>query len=195
MLLIDGYANGSTEVVARARALGLAIVADIEWSVGDATDELLRLSDHLVLPYSFGQSHSGEDNPAAIIARLWSADRAAVVLTRGAEGCYLRQAGDSRLMAHSAASGAGGGYHRGRRLLSRRLCLCAGGGLHGTGKRGLCQCGRRDLCHRAWRARGAAGSGRVSGQTFRGRRPQPRAVRRGVRPCHACGCACERLRR
>lgn len=97
VLLVDGYANSSTEVVARARALGVAIVADIEWSVGAATDELLRLSDHLVLPNSFGQSHTGEDDPTAIIARLWSADRAAVVLTRGAEGCYLRQTGDDAL--------------------------------------------------------------------------------------------------
>lgn len=97
VLLIDGYATNSVAVVARARGLGLAIVADIEWSVGAASEELLRLSDHLVLPYSFGQSHTGEDDPAQIIARLWSADRAAVVLTRGADGCYLRQAGDDAL--------------------------------------------------------------------------------------------------
>ncbi len=32
VLLIDGYATGSHRVVARARALGLAVVADIEWS-------------------------------------------------------------------------------------------------------------------------------------------------------------------
>lgn len=96
VLLVDGYANSSAEVVARARALGVAIVADIEWSVGAATDELLRLVGHLARPTA-GQSHTGEDDPTAIIARLWSADRSAVALTRGAEGCYLRQAGDDAL--------------------------------------------------------------------------------------------------
>ena len=43
VLLVDGYATHSLEVVARARALGLAVVADVEWTVGAATDRLMAL--------------------------------------------------------------------------------------------------------------------------------------------------------
>lgn len=94
VLLIDGYAFHSHAVVARARALGLAIVADIEWSVGAPTEALLACADHLVLPYAFGQTQTGESDPAAILRQLWAQDRSAVILTRGEQGIYVRQAGD-----------------------------------------------------------------------------------------------------
>ncbi len=55
VLLIDGYAVESARVVAQARARGLAVVADIEWSVGTATERLMELPDHLVLPLGFAR--------------------------------------------------------------------------------------------------------------------------------------------
>ena len=76
VLMIDGYATHAPAVVARARKLGLAVVADIEWTIGPATDSLMSLANHLVLPYGFGQAYAGEDNAAAILRRLWSDDRA-----------------------------------------------------------------------------------------------------------------------
>lgn len=91
VLLIDGYATHSETVVARARALGLSVVADIEWTVGEATDRLLALCDHLVLPLAFGRYYSGQTEPMAILDWLWSSDRSAVVLTDGDHGAYLRQ--------------------------------------------------------------------------------------------------------
>lgn len=97
VLLIDGYAIHSPGVVAQARRLGLAIVADIEWSLGAATEEMLTLSDHLVLPYAFGQSQTGKTDPAAILRALWAQDRTSVILTRGELGSYIRQAGDNTL--------------------------------------------------------------------------------------------------
>ncbi|MES2433735.1 MAG: PfkB family carbohydrate kinase [Pseudomonadota bacterium] len=118
VLLIDGYATHSPGVVARARRLGLAIVADIEWSLGAATETLLSLSDHLVLPYAFGQSQTGADDPSAILRALWAPGRAAVILTRGEHGSYVRQAGDSTLWhlpAHRVqavdTTGAGDCFH------------------------------------------------------------------------------------
>lgn len=118
VLLIDGYATHSPGVVARARRLGLAIVADIEWSLGAATETLLSLSDHLVLPYAFGQSQTGEDDPGAILRALWAPGRAAVILTRGEQGSYVRQAGDNTLWhipAHRVqavdTTGAGDCFH------------------------------------------------------------------------------------
>ncbi|MGO7908899.1 PfkB family carbohydrate kinase [Rhizobium leguminosarum] len=95
VLLIDGYATHSESVVARARALGLAVIADIEWTVGAATDRILAFADHLVLPLAFGQEYTGEGDPTTILDRLWSMDRSAVVLTDGERGTYLRQKGDA----------------------------------------------------------------------------------------------------
>lgn len=96
VLLIDGYATHSERTVAQARTLGLSVVADIEWSVGPATDRLIALADHLVLPLAYAEAHTGETAPAAILQRLWADDRAAVVLTDGDRGAFLRQAGDVR---------------------------------------------------------------------------------------------------
>ncbi len=94
VLLIDGFATHAPLVVARARALGLAVVADIEWTIGPATDRLMSLADHLVLPYEFARAYAGETNAAAILGKLWSNDRAAVVLTDGERGAYVRQKGE-----------------------------------------------------------------------------------------------------
>ena len=118
VLLIDGYAIGSAAVVARARALGLAVVADIEWSAGPDTQRLMELCDHLVLPIGFARTCAGERDPAALLSRLWSPARAAVVLTDGDRGAYLRQRGDDTLWhvpAHVVTpvdtTGAGDCFH------------------------------------------------------------------------------------
>ncbi|ANM14587.1 MULTISPECIES: PfkB family carbohydrate kinase [unclassified Rhizobium] len=94
VLLIDGYATHSESVVARARALGLAVIADIEWTVGAATDRILAFADHLVLPLAFAREYTGHTDPAAILDALWSAQRSAVVLTDSERGTCLRQKGD-----------------------------------------------------------------------------------------------------
>jgi sugar/nucleoside kinase (ribokinase family) len=118
VLMIDGYATATHAIVARARKLGLAVVADIEWTVGPASDRLIGLSDHLVLPLAFGQSYAGEDKAPAILRKLWSDDRSAVVLTEGDRGAYLRQKGDGVLWRVPAyrvrvvdTTGAGDCFH------------------------------------------------------------------------------------
>ncbi|PYE43425.1 sugar/nucleoside kinase (ribokinase family) [Rhizobium sp. PP-F2F-G20b] len=93
VLLVDGYATHSERTVARARALGLSVVADIEWSIGTATDRLIALADHLVLPLAYAEAQTGETAPASILQRLWADDRAVVVLTDGDRGAFVRQAG------------------------------------------------------------------------------------------------------
>lgn len=94
VLLIDGYATHSEAMVARARDLGLSVVADIEWSIGPATDRIMALSNHLVLPMAFARSYAKCDDPQAILDALWSPDRSAVVLTDGDRGSHVRQSGD-----------------------------------------------------------------------------------------------------
>ena len=118
VLLVDSYATCAVATVRRARGLGLAVVADIEWTVGAATDALMAVCNHLVLPLAFGQSATGLDAPADILRDLWSDDREAVVLTDGARGAYVRQRGDSALWhirAHPVlavdTTGAGDCFH------------------------------------------------------------------------------------
>lgn len=97
VLVVDSYASHAVPVVVRARRLGLAVVADIEWTTGAATEALMAASNHLVLPMAFGQSVTGRELPGDILRALWSDDREAVVLTDGARGAYVRQRGDSML--------------------------------------------------------------------------------------------------
>jgi len=118
VLLIDGYATHAHAVVGRARALGLAVVADIEWTIGPATDALMALADHLVLPIGFARAYTGESPAASILRSLWSDDSAAVVLTDGERGVYMRQRGDAVLWhipAHEVravdTTGAGDCFH------------------------------------------------------------------------------------
>lgn len=94
VLLIDGYATHAETIVARARRLGLVVVADIEWTIGPETERLMDLSDHLVLPLAFAQACTGESDAPAILHSLWRDDRSAVVLTDGDRGAYVRQKDD-----------------------------------------------------------------------------------------------------
>ena len=71
------------------------MIADIEWTVGAATDRILAFADHLVLPLAFAQEYTGYGDPAMILDKLWSGDRSAVVLTDGERGTYFRQKGDT----------------------------------------------------------------------------------------------------
>ena len=94
VLMIDGYAAyNSVPIVAKARSFGLSVVADIEWTIGASTDTLIGLADHLVLPLLFGQTYSGLEAPREILAKLWSPERAAVVLTDGERGSYVLERG------------------------------------------------------------------------------------------------------
>lgn len=116
-LLIDGYAIRSPGVVGRARALGVPVVADVEWTAGEPTNLLLEIADHLVLPIGFARRHTGGEAPEDILSALWSEARSAVVLTDGAEGTYLLEAGGrpQHLPAHRVAvvdtTGAGDCFH------------------------------------------------------------------------------------
>jgi sugar/nucleoside kinase (ribokinase family) len=118
VLLVDSYAIHAQAVVARAVGLGVTVVADIEWSAGTATDALMALVDHLVVPRAFAEAQAGSPDTAAILKALWSPRRAAVVVTDGGRGADLRQRGDGKwwhLPAHAVdtvdTTGAGDCFH------------------------------------------------------------------------------------
>ena len=151
VLLIDSYAAHVNTVVARARALGLAVVADIEWTIGSATDELMAIADHLVLPIGFARAYCGESAAAVMLTLLWSEDRTAVVLTDGERGSYMRQKGDAALWhipAHRVravdTTGAGDCFHgayaialaKGKAPIDAALYATAAAGISVTGHGG-----------------------------------------------------------
>ncbi len=117
-LVVDGYAVHATPVVARARALGRPVIADIEWSAGNQTDFLIEICDHLVLPLGFARSLTGRTAPQAMLDDLWSGTRSAVVLTDGSNGAYYLGGDGSKawhLPAHDVdvidTTGAGDCFH------------------------------------------------------------------------------------
>ncbi|RWL44326.1 MAG: permease [Mesorhizobium sp.] len=118
VLIVDSYAIRSLDVVARARDLGLAILGDIEWSAGPATDRLMALCGHLILPLGFAGTATGRRSPAEILDALWLPSRSAVVLTDGGRGVYYRgseERGLWHLPPHRVAvvdsTGAGDCFH------------------------------------------------------------------------------------
>lgn len=93
VLLIDEYGlQGGLRAAAAARAAGVAVVADIERAADPDVRFLFDLADHLVLPRDVALAWTGTAAPADAVHALWRADRAAVVVTGGAQGCWYRAA-------------------------------------------------------------------------------------------------------
>lgn len=85
-----------------ARAANVAVVADFESDEHPRFGELLALVDHLILSADFARRITGQDDPAAAVQALWSADRAAVVVTCGSAGCRYLTAESSRVVRQPA---------------------------------------------------------------------------------------------
>lgn len=90
--------EGMVRAARIARAAGIPVVADIERSENPLTEELLGLSDHPILPLDFARRKTGAGDAASSVRALWRNDRAAVVVTCGAEGSwYLSRREPGRL--------------------------------------------------------------------------------------------------
>jgi sugar/nucleoside kinase (ribokinase family) len=87
---VDSYAHNSLDSIRLARESGLIVVGDVEWSVGDVSDQLRNLCHHLVVPLSHARSVAGTDDPRGMLDALWAESRVAVVITCGDQGVYLR---------------------------------------------------------------------------------------------------------
>jgi ribokinase len=104
VLFIDHCGMGGNLRAARlARAHRVAVVADLEDASAPAFEEVLALVDHLVLSKAFALSITGQTDPARAALALWRPDRAAVIVTCGAEGCWSVSAGAESPARHHGA--------------------------------------------------------------------------------------------
>ena len=93
VLFVDTWGIPGTLRAARiARKAGIPIVADFERGAGPQFEELLALVDHLIVSRDFALNWTGSDEVPEALQRLWTGQRAAVVVTAGEEGCWLLDA-------------------------------------------------------------------------------------------------------
>ncbi len=101
VLLVDHVGmEGQVRAARIARAAGIPVVADLERDVGGLFGDLLSLADHLILPYDFAARFSGASEASAIVRAFWTGDRAAVVVTRSAEGAWYMTAEEPGRLFH-----------------------------------------------------------------------------------------------
>ena len=103
VLLVDHYGLAGTVRAARiARAAKIAVVADFEDNHGEGFEELLNLSDHLILSRTFALKLTSQREAGKAALALWGADRAAVIVTCGAEGCWSVDSASSEAVHYPA---------------------------------------------------------------------------------------------
>jgi sugar/nucleoside kinase (ribokinase family) len=89
VILIDQWGmEGNRRAAQVARAAGVAVLADFEDAGSPLFAEVLELVDHLVLSERFACGITGTPDAPAAARALWHADRAAVIVTCGARGCW-----------------------------------------------------------------------------------------------------------
>ncbi len=95
VLLVDRFGiPGMIRAASVARAAGIPVVADFESFGVPRFRELLGLADHLIVSDGFARGFTRAKTPSAAAQKLWRDDRAVVVVTCGAAGCWFLDNGD-----------------------------------------------------------------------------------------------------
>lgn len=93
VLLVDCFGvPGMIRATRLARAAGVPVVGDFENSEVPRFAELFALIDHLIVSDHFAGKFTGTKSPAAAARKLWRRERSVVVVTCGAEGCWVLDA-------------------------------------------------------------------------------------------------------
>ena len=104
VLFIDHYGmRGNLRATRIARSAGVAVVADFEEDTVPLFQEVLDQVDHLILSEGFALGITRESSAARAALRLWRADRAAVIITCGAKGCWSVSASSGPKACHHPA--------------------------------------------------------------------------------------------
>ncbi|SPE17821.1 putative PfkB domain-containing protein [Candidatus Sulfotelmatomonas gaucii] len=100
--LLDHITEPSLLTVAeKVRRLSVPIVSDIEGRTSSA-QQLVQLTDYLILPKAFAAWASGEINARDACVSLARTPRLATIVTDGAAGCYACSAADPAVRHFSA---------------------------------------------------------------------------------------------
>lgn len=90
VLLVDHHGiPGAIRACSIARGAGIPVVADLERADHARFDDLLAAIDHLILSETFALRITGCSTARAAIGKLWIPERAAIIVTCGAEGCWF----------------------------------------------------------------------------------------------------------
>ncbi len=104
VLFIDHYGmRGNLRAARLARKHGVAVVADFEGFEVPLFKEVLALVDHLILSRSLAMSLTGAPDAAGAALALWRPDRAAAIVTCGAEGCWCACGAAQPAVRHHSA--------------------------------------------------------------------------------------------
>jgi sugar/nucleoside kinase (ribokinase family) len=94
VLLVDRFGlPGMVRAARSARVVGIPVVADFENHRAPGLAGLLELADHLIVSNDFARGFTSARTAAAAARKLWRRDRAVVVVTCGAEGCWFYEGG------------------------------------------------------------------------------------------------------
>jgi sugar/nucleoside kinase (ribokinase family) len=92
LFLDQRIASAGAVMAARAHALGIPVVADVERLTDPGVHEMIDLTDHLIVGQALAALLTGESDPARAAEALWSEDRTAAVVTAGSRGSWYRTA-------------------------------------------------------------------------------------------------------
>lgn len=105
VLFVDHFGiEGMIRAARVAREAGIPIVADFESLPTDERfGELVALADHPVVAIDFARQWTGCEHAGDAARALWNAQRQAVVVTCGAEGCWYVGGNDPHTPRHQPA--------------------------------------------------------------------------------------------
>lgn len=103
LFLDHDHAERGIRAATIARAANVPVVADFERDEAPGFATLLALTDHLILGRDFAARLTGEGDARAAARAIWREDRAAVVITCGAEGCWWIEQHDPSEVRHQQA--------------------------------------------------------------------------------------------
>ncbi len=95
--------EGTTRAARIAREAGIPIVADFERFPSPDFATLMDLADHLIVGRDFARQVTGETDPAIACRALWSEGRSVVVVTCGADGCWVTDSPEPEFPRHLPA--------------------------------------------------------------------------------------------
>ena len=94
---------GNLRAARVARSAGVPVVADFENETVPLFEEVSDLVDHLIISEEFARRITPGSNPARAALSLWRPDRAVVIVTCGAAGCWSLSAQDVPKAHHHPA--------------------------------------------------------------------------------------------